>query len=185
VRDSIVARSYAGALFELAERHDAHDDFAQGLNTVTALVASDARIRNFFETPKIAVGEKKRVLRDALQDQVSPMFMQFVLVVLQKRRQRLLRSIAAAYRELLDEKLGRLHAQVTLAREPDEALEHAIIAELTRLTGRTVVPHVTVDPEILGGIVVRFGDHIMDGSVRRRLNRLRQRLVQATLQPAG
>jgi F-type H+-transporting ATPase subunit delta len=113
------------------------------------------------------------------------MFMHFVLVVLQKRRQRLLRSIAAAYRELLDEKLGRLHAQVTLAREPDEALEQAIIAELTRLTGRTVVPHVTVDPEILGGIVVRFGDHIMDGSVRRRLNRLRQRLVQATLQPAG
>lgn len=185
MRDSIVARSYAGALFELAERHDAHDAFVQGLNTLTALIGSDSRIRNFLETPKIDVSEKKRVLRGALQDQVSPLFMQFVLVVLQKGRQRLLRVIAAEYRELLDEKRGRLHAQVTLAHEPDEELERAIVGELARLTGRTVVPHITVDPEILGGIVVRFGDHIMDGSVRRRLVRLRQRLAQATLQPAG
>jgi F-type H+-transporting ATPase subunit delta len=185
VRDSIVARSYAGALFELAERHDSHDGFDQGLDTVTSLIASDPRIRSFLETPKIGVGEKKRVLRGALEDQVPPLFMQFVLVVLQKGRQRLLRAIAAEYRTLLDEKRGLLHAQVTLAHEPDEQLEQTIIAELTRLTGRTVVPNITVDPDIMGGIVVRFGDHIMDGSLRSRLRRLRRRLVQATLQPAG
>jgi F-type H+-transporting ATPase subunit delta len=185
VQESIVARSYADALFELGERHDSHDAFVHGLNTITSLVAADPRIRAFLETPKVDVRAKQAALRAALQEHVTPLFMQFVLVVLQKRRQRLLRAIAAEYRDLLDRQQGRLHAQVTVAHEPDEALEQEIIAELTRVTGRTVVPNIIVDPEIMGGIVVRFGDHIMDGSLRSRLRRLRQRMRQATLQPAG
>jgi F-type H+-transporting ATPase subunit delta len=185
VRDTTVARSYAEALFELGEKHGAHDDFAQGLNTVTSLLEADARVRAFLETPKIEVAKKKSALRSALDDQVSPLFMNFVLVVLQKRRQRLLRAIAAEYRELLDEKLGRLHVQVTLAHEPDEATERTVTAELSRILGRTAIPHITVDPALLGGIVVRFGDRVMDGSLRRRLLSLRNRMVDAALPAAG
>jgi F-type H+-transporting ATPase subunit delta len=178
VRDSMVARSYAEALFELGQRHDAHDEFARGLNTVTSLLDSDARIRAFLETPKISVSVKKQALRDALGPHVSTLFMNFMLVVLEKRRQRLLRSMAAAYRDLLDEKLGRLHVEVTLAHEPDEHTEQAIVAELSRITGRTVIPHTRVDPGLLGGIVVRYGDHVMDGSLRHRLVSLRHRLLE-------
>lgn len=181
MQESTVARSYAETLFELGERHDAHDDFAQGLNTVTSLIESDPRISSFLETPKIDAAGKREALRSALAEHVSPMFMSFVLVLMRKRRQRLIRAIAAEYRELLDEKLGRLHVQVTLAHEPDEAAEQAIVAELTRITGRSVIPHITVDPALLGGIVVRYGDHVMDGSLRRRLLAMRQRLVNATL----
>jgi F-type H+-transporting ATPase subunit delta len=184
VRDATVARSYAEALFELGERHGAHDDFAQGLNTITSLLESDVRVRAFLETPKIEVEKKKSALRRALGDQVSPMFMNFVLVVLQKRRQRLIHAIAAAYRELLDEKLGRLHVQVTLAHEPDEAAEQAVTAELSRILGRSVIPHISVDPALLGGIVVRYGDRVMDGSLRRRLVSLRHRMIEAAL-PMG
>ncbi|MBR9988703.1 MAG: ATP synthase F1 subunit delta, partial [Gemmatimonadetes bacterium] len=143
MRDSTVARSYAEALFELGERHGAHDDFARGLNTITSLLESDPRVRTFLETPKIEVASKKVALREALGDHVSPMFMNFVLVVLEKRRQRLIRSIAAAYRELLDAKLGRLHVQVTLAHEPDEAAEKSVTDELSRILGLTVIPHIS------------------------------------------
>ncbi|MGH7448891.1 MAG: ATP synthase F1 subunit delta [Longimicrobiales bacterium] len=181
MRDTTVARSYAEALFELGERHEAHNDFAQGLNTITSLLESDARVRAFLETPKIEVGKKKSALRSALDDQVSPMFMNFVLVVLQKRRQRLLRAIAAEYRVLLDEKIGRLHVQVTLAHEPDEAAEQSVTTELSRILGRSVIPHISVDPALLGGIVVRYGDRVMDGSLRRRLMTLRHRMVDAAL----
>jgi F-type H+-transporting ATPase subunit delta len=181
VRDTTVARSYAGALFELGERHDAHDAFVQGLNTITTLLDSDPRVRAFLETPKIGVAEKKRALRAALGEQMTPLFMNFVLVVLEKRRQRLLRAIAAEYRELLDAKLGRLHVQVTLAHEPDEATEQTITAELSRVLGRTVIPHITVEPALLGGIVVRYGDRVLDGSLRHRLTALRQRMVGAAV----
>jgi F-type H+-transporting ATPase subunit delta len=64
-------------------------------------------------------------------------------------------------------------------------LRATITAELERLTGKTVMPAITVDPSILGGIIVRYGDHIMDGSLRRRLLALRRRLVEATLPPRG
>ena len=185
MRETTVARSYAEALFELGQRHNAHDDFAQGLNTVTALLDSDPRIRAFLETPKIGVAVKKRALRDALAAQVAPLFMNFMLVVLEKRRQRMLRGIARAYRDLLDEKLGRLHVEVSLAHEPDEQAEQAIISELSRITGRTVIPHIKVDPSLLGGIVVRYGDRVMDGSLRHRLVTLRHRLLEnAVLQRA-
>ena len=185
MRSSIVARSYAEALFELGERQNAHDDFAQGLNTVTSLLESDARGRAFLETPKIEVAHKKAALRQALQSHVSPVFLNFLLVVLEKRRQKLLRGIAAEYRELLDEKLGRLHVQVSMAHEPDEQTEQTVISELSRILGRTVIPHITVDPSLLGGIVVRYGDNVMDGSLRRQLLSLRQRLVQASLPAAA
>lgn len=185
MRDATVARSYAEALFELGDRHGAHDEFALGLNTITSLLDADPRIRAFLETPKIDVARKKLALRGALAEQVSPLFMNFVLVVLQKRRQRLLRSIAAHYRDLLDEKLGRLHVQVTLAHEPDEETERTVVAELSRILGRTVIPHISVDPALLGGIVVRYGDRVMDASLRRRLLSLRHRLIEAALPAAG
>jgi F-type H+-transporting ATPase subunit delta len=181
VRESIVARSYADALFELGSRHDAHDALVQDLSTVTALVESEPRIRAFLETPKIEVRDKQQALRAALAGRVSPLFMNFLLVVLRQRRQRLLSAIAAAYRALLDEQLGLLHADVTLAREPDAALRSLLGDELARITGRTVVPRITVNPAILGGLVVRYGDRIIDGSLRRRLNSLRRLLTQARL----
>jgi F-type H+-transporting ATPase subunit delta len=181
VQNTTVARSYAEALFELGQRHDAHDDFAQGLNIVNTLIESDPRVRAFLETPKVDLRRKKQILQRALAGQVSPLFMNFVLVVMEKRRQRLLLGIAAAYRDLLDEKLGRLHVDVTLAHEPDEAAEQAMVTELTRITGRTVIPHIRVDPALLGGIIVRYGDRVMDGSLRRRLVTLRHRLMENAL----
>ena len=181
MRGTTVARSYAAALFELGEKHEAHDELAAGLNTFTSLLHSDATINTFLNTPKIDVRRKQSVLRAALENQVAPLFLNFMLVVLSKRRQSLLREIAREYGELLDQQLNRLHAQVTLAHEPDEATEARIQRELSRIIGKTVVPHVIVNPEILGGIIVRYGDRIIDGSLRRRLHGLRHRLIDVRL----
>jgi F-type H+-transporting ATPase subunit delta len=75
--------------------------------------------------------------------------------------------------------------QVTLAHEPDDATEKSITAELSRILGRSVIPHITVDPALLGGIVVRYGDRVLDGSLRRRLISLRHRMVERALPAAG
>jgi F-type H+-transporting ATPase subunit delta len=181
VRDTTVARSYAAALFELGEKHGAHDELALGLNTLTSLLDADPLIRTFVETPKLDVQRKQRVLRGALEHRVSPLFMNFLLVVLRKRRQRLLRDMAREYGALLDEKMNRVHTQVTLAHEPDDATEERIRNELSRILGKTVVPHVHVNPDIVGGIIVRYGDRVLDGSLRRQLLGLRHRLVDVAL----
>lgn len=184
MRESTVARSYAEALFELGERHGLVNAFAEAFEGLTALLEGEPRIRAFLETPNVEPTEKKRVLRETLQSRVPPLFLNYLLLVIDKRRQRLLVPMAHEFRMLFDERLNRVHAQVTLAREPDEQTEREIASELSRVLGRTVIPHVRVDPQILGGIVVRYGDRILDGSLRRKLTSLRRRLLEAEVPAA-
>jgi F-type H+-transporting ATPase subunit delta len=108
----------------------------------------------------------------------------FVLVTIDKRRQRILREIAAQYHALLDERMGREHVQVSVARPVDDATREMIADKLSAALGKTAIPHIRVHPEIIGGLVVRTGDTIYDGSVRRRLDGMRRRLLEAEL-PAG
>ncbi len=181
MRDATIARSYAEALYELAERHEAYDDYASAFHQLVALIEGEPGVRAFLESPKIEAADRKAVLRRTLQGRVPPLFLNFLLVVLDKRRQRLLPEIAREYDALLDERFGRLHVQVTLAREPDERTEEDLRAELSRILGRKVIPHVHVDARILGGLIVRYGDRVMDGSIRRRLVGMRRRLLAAGL----
>jgi F-type H+-transporting ATPase subunit delta len=185
VRDTTIARGYAEALLEVGRRHGLEEDFAEGLATVATLLRAEPRIRTFLETPKIELADKRRVLGEALGGQVPPLLLNFFYVVLGKRRQRLIPEIAHAYRDLVDEHLGRIHVQVTLAREPDAGTRGEIGRRLSGLLGRTVVPVVSVDPALLGGVVVRYRDRVLDGSLRRRLLALRTRMVEADLTVAG
>jgi F-type H+-transporting ATPase subunit delta len=181
VRDTTVARNYAEALFAIAEKHGKQDAFAASLSEVGEMLDAAPQIRAFLETPKVDLAAKKKTLRSAFTGRIDPLVLNFLLVVLEKRRQRLISEIAREFAGILDEKSGRLHVRVTLAHEADAATEQAITKELSRILGRTAIPHITVDPKIVGGIVVRFGDSILDGSVRRRLAGLRNRLYEAAV----
>ena len=179
MRDATIARSYAEALLELGERHGERDAFAVALQQIAGVLESTPAARNFIETPQIGVAEKKQALREALTGRVPPLFLNFLFVILQKRRQRLIRSIAREYMALLDERLGRLHVEVTLARPADAATEAQIAERLTAVLGKTVVPHVHENPKIIGGIIVRYGDRVFDGSVRRKLISLKRHMLLA------
>lgn len=184
MRDDTVARNYAETLFELARRNDALEAYGAGIETVARHLDADPRFRLFLETPRIDDADKKAVVRKAFDATLPRHVVNFVLVTIDKRRQRLLRSISMAYHELLDAHMGREHVQVTVARPVDDATEQLITERLSKVLGKQAIPHIRVRPEIIGGLVVRTGDTIFDGSVRRRLDGLRRRLLQAPL-PAG
>lgn len=181
MRANTVARSYAEALFELGQRTGRHQEFAASMQAFELLLSSDARVRDFLDTPRLDAATKKAALRRALDGRVHPHFLNFLMIVLDKRRQRILPEIGQVYRALLDEHLGLLNVQVTLAHEADERAEEEITAELSRILGRKVIPHIHVDSRILGGIVVRYGDRLMDGSLRRKLMRLRNRMLETSV----
>jgi len=181
VRETTVARSYAEALFELGQRHRQLEVYADALNVVTGLLETQPQIRTFLESPTVEPAAKKGVLTDALGNRVPRPFLNFLLVVIDKGRQRLLPEIAREYNALLDEHLGRVHVQVTLAREADARTSEEIKAALSSALGRTVVPHFRVDPRIIGGLIVRYEDRVLDGSLRSRLNTLRRQLLAAEL----
>jgi F-type H+-transporting ATPase subunit delta len=104
-------------------------------------------------------------------------------VVVEKRRQAYLREIAAAYRDLVDARVGRMRVQVELAAEPDAAMRDEVTRTLEARFGRKVVATFRADPALIGGVIVRHGDLVMDGSLRRRAVELRRRL-RATSLPA-
>jgi len=181
VRDETVARNYAETLFELASRNDALQSYGDAVETVAKLIDEDAKFRLFMETPRIDDADKKAVIKKVFADSLPKHVVNFVLVTIDKRRQRLLRSISQQYHSLLDTHMGRAHVQVTVARPLDDATREVITEKLSAALGKEAIPHVRVDAGIVGGLVVRTGDTIYDGSIRRRLDGMRKRLLAAEL----
>lgn len=185
--DATIGRNYAAVLLQLGQRSGESSAYAAAFAELDAALMGDERIRRFLETPKIEQSAKQAALRKALEGKVPETFLRFVAVVVSNRRQGLLHVIRQQYEALLDERADRVHAQVTLAHQPDEATVTEIGDRLSTMLETTVVPHVKVNPAIVGGIIVKYGDRVLDGSVRRQLVSLRREMMHAGLpeQAAG
>lgn len=181
---TIIARNYAETLLALARRHggdETIDAFAHAIDDVADLLRREPRIRAFLETPRVDLEARKAAVRAAFAGRVPEYFLRFLLVVVEKRRQSLLPLIADEYRALIDQLRNRVRADITLPVEPAPDMQREIVATLERKLGQTVIPTFRVNPELIGGVVIRVGDQILDGSVQRRLATLRRRLVAAPL----
>jgi F-type H+-transporting ATPase subunit delta len=175
LRNETVARNYAEALFDLGERNGNPQRYADLIDAVAAAVETTPRVQAVLMSPRVPKSEKARILGDALKDTPRE-FVLFLQAVIRRGRQMVLREIATEYLGMLDVKLNRIRAGVTLARTPDEALKRSIQENLSRQLDKQVIASFSVDPEILGGAVVRLGDRVLDGSVRRRMTKLRRQL---------
>ena len=184
MRDETVARNYAETLFELARRNESIQEYGDALGMVAGLLEDDSRFRTFVETPRIDDENKKDVIRKVFRDKAPKQVINFVLITIDKRRQTLLREISEEYSLLLDNHLGREHVEVTVARPLDDTTANVVSEQLSKMLGKQAIPHIRVKPEILGGLIVRTGDMIYDGSVRRRLEGLRRRLLTVRI-PSG
>jgi F-type H+-transporting ATPase subunit delta len=176
VQGESVARNYAEALLALARKANDPAGWGTMIRQVADAVMADATLAQFLDSPRIAGEQKSVVLGKALGDRVPQLFLRFLQQLVKNRRQSLIPAIAAEYETLLDASEGIVHAKVTLAKPATEAEVGSIGAQLSRIVGKKVVPHVGIDPSIVGGVVVRMGDTVMDGSVRRKLSILRRRM---------
>ena len=176
MRATTIARNYAEALFELGERSGTTDRYAELIDAVAGAVETTPEVQGVLMSPRVPKAAKIRLLGAALKG--SPReFVLFLQALLKRGRQRLLREISTEYQALLDIKHNRLRAGVTLARPADPGLQREIQEALSRELGKEVIAAFHADPEILGGTVVRIGERIHDGSVRRRMTKLRRQLI--------
>ncbi|HKG93641.1 MAG TPA: F0F1 ATP synthase subunit delta [Gemmatimonadaceae bacterium] len=180
MREPTIARNYAEALLELARRANDLEGWGNMIFSVADAMQRDMKLHHFLESPRVSADKKREVLGKALQDRTPRLFVRYLQALVRNRRHMLIPQIAAAYSDLVDEVEGRVHAQVTVAKEPTGEDKAMIARQLSRTMGKEVVPHISVNPAILGGVVVRVGDRVMDGSVRRRLTTLRNRLMHGT-----
>jgi F-type H+-transporting ATPase subunit delta len=181
MRATTIARNYAEALLALARKANDLEGWGASLNGVVSAMENDGdgRLRNFLAAPQISAAQKNVVIGKAFSGKLPKTMVLFLQKLVQNRRQMLLPQVAIEYGNLVDESTGRVHAQVTVSRDVSADERNAIAAQLSRAFAKTVVPHVDVNPAILGGVVVRVGDRVMDGSVRKRLKTLKARIVSA------
>lgn len=177
MRAAAVARNYAEALFALAEQHGEAERYGELVDTVAGAIEADDHIRLVMESPRVPKATKSGLFRKALEGRAPDPFIRFLEAVVKRGRQGQLGGIAREYGALVDLKLNRVHAGIVMAREPDESLMKEVRDRLAEVFGKDVVPHFRRDPALLGGVLVRVGDKVMDGSVRTRMIRLRRHLL--------
>jgi F-type H+-transporting ATPase subunit delta len=177
LKSATVAKNYAEALLAAAEGLGQVEPFGRLMDALAGAIQADETIAVVLDSPRVAKAVKARLLAEALEGVAPPPFVRFLGAVVRRGRQGLLREIAQAYQELVDVKQNRVHAGVTLATPADETLQRRIIERLGQVLGKEVRAHFRPDPRILGGVVVRVGDRVYDGSLKRRLSLLRRRML--------
>lgn len=178
-RAGMVARVYAETLLRTAEREDALDGVSEGLARVARAVEDSQGFQRFLEAPQIAEEDKLALVHRVFGEGVHPLVVRFLELLIARRREPLVGEIHAAWRTLLDRRAHRRSATVTTAAPADPDILAAVRRALERATGLNIVLEERIDPGLLGGLVVRTGDLVMDASLRSRLVTLRQRLRAA------
>lgn len=173
MREPTIAKNYAEALIDLAQKDGDLVKWSDLIDQVSQAMQSDAKLNAFLASPRVGAPEKSRIFAAALEGQVPLHFLRFLQALVKNRRQMLIPQIATEFHALVDIVENRVHASVTVAREGSEADNKAIADRLTKVVGKEVVPHFFVNPAILGGVIVRIGDTVMDGSMRKRLATLK------------
>ncbi|MFQ5704334.1 MAG: ATP synthase F1 subunit delta [Gemmatimonadales bacterium] len=177
MRESTIARNYAEVLFELGERSGLTERYAALMEALAAAIAGDAGIHTVLESPRVSKPQKQEILARAFEGIATSEFVRFLAAVIKRGRQGVLGEISNQYLALVDDKFNRVHAGVTMAHEPDGDLREVVRSRLSELVGKEVIPHFRKDAALLGGLIVRIGDRIMDGSVRRRMMSLRRQML--------
>jgi F-type H+-transporting ATPase subunit delta len=177
MREPTIAKNYAEALIDLAQKDGDLAKWGRLIDQFADAMSSDAKLAEFLASPRISAGDKNKVLAAALEGQVPATFLRFLQAMVRNRRQLLIPQVATEFHALVDVVENRVHAAVTVAKAASPADQKVIAERLSKVVGKTVVPHFYVNPAVLGGLVARVGDTVLDGSVRRRLARLKSQML--------
>lgn len=178
---AIVARRYAQALMDLGVDEGKLDKIVRDFETIADAWTTSHELRNAIENPLVPSATKKAVVHE-LTDQIgaTPTTEKALLLLIDRHRMRVLPSLAHALQELADGREGVVRAEVTTAVPLSEGYFARLQITLERFTGKRVVIDRKIDPSLVGGVVTRIGDRVIDGSLRTRLHSLRDAISPST-----
>jgi F-type H+-transporting ATPase subunit delta len=178
MRNTRVARRYAQALMLVAEESGAEEATVADLTIVDQVVRSSKEFRAFLRSPVITVPKKKAVVRSLFGKRVSKLTMSFLDLLVNKQREVLIPEIVEQFLALRDEMMGIVNADVTSAVDLTKPQQKSIARKLEEQTGKQVRTNFAVNPTLRGGLVVRIGDTVHDGSLAHQLKVLRDRFAE-------
>lgn len=173
-----VGSRYAEALYAIAEREKSVDAIEQELIAVDAVVRENRDLQKVLYHPRITSEDKKSLLSELLSGKVSQVTMEFLNLLVDRQREQFLSDIVDYYINLANKARNITEARISSAIELTAEEKKAMAALLDKITGKKVETSFSVDPSLIGGVVVRIGDRVIDGSIRTRLATLREHLRQ-------
>jgi F-type H+-transporting ATPase subunit delta len=174
---SKLAVAYARSLLELAAETGAEGSVGQELEGIAQVLLENRTFVQFLADPTVSVEHRAGSLRNIFAGRVSPLVLNLMLVMNERGRIRHLGEVCGAFDMLLDEKLGKIEVDVTVASQLDAAAMEEVRQLVNRALKKDSVVHQYVDPSILGGLVLRVGDRQIDGSVKTQLENIKQKLL--------
>lgn len=175
--DASLAESYAKGLLELAQAEGQAYELGKELSMVATTVGGHLQLSQALGDTGLPVGKRLEVVEEIFQGKISALALGFLQIVALTGKAKLIGLIADKYSQGLENILGKALAEVTTAVPLSDKTEQMIVAELQRIIGKKIVLDTRVDPEIIGGIVVRVDGKLLDGSLRSSFQGLRQAMI--------
>jgi F-type H+-transporting ATPase subunit delta len=171
-----IARRYAGAIFDIAVKQNTLDQTLADVQEIAKLFAN-RKLAYLLREPNIPVQRKETAIRQALASRVLPTSLNLALLIVQRGLLDLMPNIARELHQLVLDYKNQAIAEVTTAMQLDAKQQDLVKQALERMTGKTILLETRIQPDILGGVVARVGDKVIDGSVEHRLRSLQQQLL--------
>ena len=178
MRDIRIAKPYAQALYDAAAEQAALSRIVGDANQIISLAQESKDLEQFLTNPILSPQFKSEMFQQLLSEAVQPLTLNFLLLLASKQRERFLVAILQAFLKLVDLKAGRVVAQVTSAVPLSDAQQTSLVKQLSDYSGAEVRLELSEDTAIKGGIIVRLGDSVFDGSVATQLQQLRSMLAR-------
>lgn len=178
---SIVGRRYALALIEVAEQQNKLGDMIKDLAVVDEAISWSKELRLALHSPLIQGYKKAAFLTTLFQGQVSDQTVAFLKLLANKGRANLLAAVIQEFKTLLDEKSGIITVEVKSAVELDDVQSEELKQKLEKFTAKKIRIRLATDKELIGGLTVKIGDTVLDGTIKHKLEMLREQLVSGSL----
>jgi len=174
VRQTILARRYAKALFSLGKEDGKNEQYSEVLSAIAELY-KDETVENALVNPLYPVEARLKVMAKIGElAKADAIMARFLALLVEKKRADILPDIAAEMRIMVDQEQNISHGSVVSAIELDDALKGKIQQALEKITGNKVILETSVDPSIIGGVIAKVGDLVLDGSIKTQLNGLKE-----------
>ncbi|MCE5322660.1 F0F1 ATP synthase subunit delta [bacterium] len=172
-----IVRRYASALFGAAVKMDAVDRVESDLGLVSYVFETSPRLMESIESPMIPSSKKHEIIKDIFANKVHQITLTYLDLLIDKQREGAIGQTESEYIRLANEARGILAVEVISAVRLSEAEEAALVAKLSKVTGKSIHLEKHVDPEIIGGLKVRMGDKVIDGSIKGQLDALKEKML--------
>lgn len=166
-------------MFDIAKEQNKLEEFGNELRTIRDTLQLNPDLRKFLEHPLVPSKSKKETIHQIFSDDVSPMVLQFLYVIIDRRREAAIMAAIDGYIDLYRSAQNIEVAKIHVVKELTAEEEAKLIAGLEKMTGKKIDPLYYIDPSIIGGVVIQIGDRLIDGSLERQLRDMKHTLLQA------